>query len=599
MKEKCYRLFLYSIIITTVHLLMNTGFYGYAAEDFRSSAQLFSMERDAKVVDAGDKIAITVKGTNDISKICIVHYAPSYATTKNFKAIELSSHDEGLWQGSYEIYAYDEAGVWTFKNMVLYDWAGNRTMINRNELSQWIRGMDEETLDFMVRDTMKTDPLAADLNEDGIVNIEDLSQLSLSYGSKSTDKDFDRINDLNYNGSVDLYDLDFMATQFDHDVQKQALMAFCPGYIAYSEDLEASINPLDTVAFAWGRLEDEHGIELNTTKGENGNYDFYFPSREDDGMSLLQYCKDSGKSTAFSVFADRATVEAILPDDEKRQEVIEVIIDQVSEEIEMDDGEPFTFDGIVVDFEGMKDHNASGDYYFFNHKVMSEYFDLFLFELKDRLHAMNKKLYVTVPPRKWMNGYNYDNIIKNADQVILMAHDYASRGKISKRDVIKFLDDNIKDSINSLAPIHRVEEALIDIASCTENQWERDKIALQISFGTAQWQFKLSSPKAWESLSDETESDNGALSTTYETIAARLRNEDGKAEALKAGYNNEVESPYITYYNTDSQTYNFILYEDSRSISAKINKAKAYGLNGISIWCLGKITDFPITLCVR
>ncbi|HOM41903.1 MAG TPA: hypothetical protein PK481_00030 [Bacillota bacterium] len=51
----------------------------------------------------------------------------------------------------------------------------------------------------------------------------------------------------------------------------------------------------------------------------------------------------------------------------------------------------------------------------------------------------------------------------------------------------------------------------------------------------------------------------------------------------------------MTYYNSSDGTDNIIWYEDARSINAKVQLAKLFGINGISLWRLGNIPDFEDT----
>jgi spore germination protein YaaH len=61
---------------------------------------------------------------------------------------------------------------------------------------------------------------------------------------------------------------------------------------------------------------------------------------------------------------------------------------------------------------------------------------------------------------------------------------------------------------------------------------------------------------------------------------------------LSIKYSEKLQNPWLTYYNGSDGTNNIIWYEDSRSVLAKIQLAKMFGINGISLWRLGNIPDF-------
>jgi spore germination protein YaaH len=49
---------------------------------------------------------------------------------------------------------------------------------------------------------------------------------------------------------------------------------------------------------------------------------------------------------------------------------------------------------------------------------------------------------------------------------------------------------------------------------------------------------------------------------------------------------------YLKYHNSEDETDNIVWYENENSVTDKINMAKLFGVNGISLWRLGTIPDY-------
>jgi len=109
------------------------------------------------------------------------------------------------------------------------------------------------------------------------------------------------------------------------------------------------------------------------------------------------------------------------------------------------------------------------------------------------------------------------------------------------------------------------------------------KVWLQISFDTVQW--KMAEGKVIN---------QNAFRPSYGQLRDRMMsNESGIDLSLK--YTERLQNPWLTYYNNSDGTDNIIWYEDTRSVYAKIELAKLFGINGISLWRLGNIPDFEET----
>ena len=57
-------------------------------------------------------------------------------------------------------------------------------------------------------------------------------------------------------------------------------------------------------------------------------------------------------------------------------------------------------------------------------------------------------------------------------------------------------------------------------------------------------------------------------------------------------YSKLYQNPYIIFYKNSDNTQNVLWYEDERSIAAKIDLARMFGINGVSVWRLGLIPDY-------
>lgn len=365
------------------------------------------------------------------------------------------------------------------------------------------------------------------------------------------------------------------------------LHAFYPSNAVFSDQMKKYIDELDSISFAWSRIDAKDSASLNTVKGKNGNFGFYYPK---DYLKPLEYAKSQGKSIQLNVYMDGADATKLLPYAKEQQAMIQSIVSTMETNITEEIG--LTYDGVVIDFEGLRDTDNHNVPILYDGNQISTYYSQFLKELKEQLDLIDKKLYVAVNPLLYFDGYNYADILHIADRVILMAHDYEPTKKLQKNQIEQYTGYNALEPISSLAPIQMVRKALNDIKSAASDSSQLSKVWLQITFDAAQWQFDAKSAKNWEELSDTTLSRAGRLTPLYQSIKARVDNNDGYGENITYGYNNELQSPYIQYYNSSDRSWNVILYEDSTSINAKIELAKDYQLGGISLWSLANIPDY-------
>ncbi|MDF2943614.1 MAG: leucine-rich repeat protein [Herbinix sp.] len=380
---------------------------------------------------------------------------------------------------------------------------------------------------------------------------------------------------------------DLSATENDVNNQPGELHAFYPAMVSFSDIMKTYIDELDSMSVAWSRFDTLDLGALNTVKGKNNNFGFYYPT---DYPEVVEYAKEQGVKVNLSIYMDNKDTIKLLPYNELQEKMIQSIITAIQTDI--DQGKGIYFDGVVIDFEGLRDTSSNKTPLYYEGEQISTYFIQFLKQLQPQLATIGKNLYVAVSPRIDYDGYDYKEILKIADKVILMAHDYETNSPITKSQVLHFTSYDYLNPIDSLAPINKIRMALNDMQSAADSTSDLKKVILQLCFDSAQWQFDLKSAKEWDSLEEATLSKSNRSIPTYTKIKARVDNTDGYGENITYGYNKELQSPYIKYYNTKDQTWNLILYEDSNSITAKMDLASYYNLGGISVWSLGNISNY-------
>jgi len=365
------------------------------------------------------------------------------------------------------------------------------------------------------------------------------------------------------------------------------LHAFYPSYTVLSDQIKKYIDDLDSLSFAWSRIDAEEPGSLNTVKGKNGNYGFYYPANY---LEPIEYAKSKGKTIQLNIYMDRSDCIMLLPYEEQRSAMIKAIMDTLQMDISLGNG--IYYDGVVIDFEGLRNTDTDKTQLLYEGELISSHFTQFLKELKSQLAPISKKLYVAVNPGLYYDGYDYTEIIDIADRVILMAHDYEPIQPLQKDQVQQYTGYDALEPVSSMAPVPLVRLALEEMKNAASDVAELSKVWLQITFDSAQWQFDVDSVEDWEKLDGSSLSREGRCTPLYKAIKARIDNTDGNGERITYGYNNELQSPYIQYYNTKDKSWNIILYEDSNSISAKIDLAKYYGFGGISLWSLSNVPDY-------
>lgn len=387
--------------------------------------------------------------------------------------------------------------------------------------------------------------------------------------------------------SIPAFSVGVAAKEKADSTNEGELHGFYPAYLTFSDGLKKYIDGLDSISFAFAQIEADDSGSLNTERYKNGNQSFYYPK---DYIKPIEYAKDQGKSVQLNVYMGGEGGALFLPYEDERAAMIGAIIEIM--EADISDGQEIYYDGVVIDFEGLRNTDSKKEPIFYEEEPMSVHYTQFLLELKEELDILDKKLYVAVNPALYFDGYDFGDILNIAERVILMAHDYEPSGQLTKSQVTQYVDYNALKPIHSLSPIQLVARALREMKEAAEDEELMSKVWLQINLDSAQWQFDSKSAEDWKKLSPNTLSRKGRSSPLYKAIKARIDNTDGYGKNITYGYNNELQIAYMQYYNTNEKAWNVIIYEDSTSILAKIELAKSYNLGGISLWCLYNMPDY-------
>ena len=303
---------------------------------------------------------------------------------------------------------------------------------------------------------------------------------------------------------------------------------------------------MDSVSFGWSRLQytDDKVVLLNQTS--DGGNDWCVP---DGSQNAIDYMRENGVSINLAVtMTDTEDCNVILLNSENRSEAIRQILSASD-----------NFDGITIDFEGMKGTE------------LKEGLNEFVKELKTMLG--NKKLYIAVHPvlkhsNEYFDAYDYKTLGDYADRIILMAHDYAAYT----------LPDNLINTNFIATPVTPFDEVFTALKAITNPIiGVSDKSKIQLAISTA-------STTAWNTT-DKRITDNTAIHPSIDTVQKRLAQND-----TEITYSQAYKNPYA-FYNTESNQQILLWYEDSRSVKDKINLAKMFGIKSVSIWRIGTVAN--------
>lgn len=336
------------------------------------------------------------------------------------------------------------------------------------------------------------------------------------------------------------------------------------GFYALSSSSQMDKIPkLDAVSFGWAQVQyDEVTKEIGVNISSAYGNDFSMPEGFEIPIDLASH---NGVETYLMVYLENKAIytdelgkkvmlsEALLTHEPIRRAVIDQIVSLSSGMTKA--GVTRSFDGVTIDFENF--YNAA----------TKEPYNQFLRELKSELDKHNKKLNVAVHPNTYFKGYDYKGIGEVADKVILMAHDYAPK-------TLTQSEQERGVTVTPQTPINQIYEALKAITNPKTGVSDKEKIVLQISFASTQWQ-----------VNDGKVLNNKPYTPTYDKIYQRLIHKD-----TEIFYDKIYQNPYATY--TQDGIKNVIWYENESSIQAKIDLAKLFDIDNISFWRIGTVPNY-------
>lgn len=319
-------------------------------------------------------------------------------------------------------------------------------------------------------------------------------------------------------------------------------------YAVSSYSQKNLIGEFNTISFGWAKLafsKDESNIEVDLSLPVGYEEPLQMAALSSKEVRLSIYGTDTNKNNKGV-----GLIEDLVSSSEKRSQVISAIIEML---------DTYTlFDGVTIDFEDVTGVEQKAN------------FNLFFSELSDKLKLINKSLTVMVPPTDSYKGYDFKEIGRVADQIIMMAHDYNTKALTNS-------DMELGWVYTPIAPLENVYEALSAITDTKTGVADHTKIGLQINFGSAQWGVDEKGVVI----------NQKPYLPTYESIYKRLIQ-----TTTTISFGVKSRSPYATYHNdTDGLNYT-IWYEDTRSVEEKIKLAKMFGVYDISLWRLGNIPDY-------
>lgn len=345
-------------------------------------------------------------------------------------------------------------------------------------------------------------------------------------------------------------------------------LGYIHGFYAFSSwDQKEMAAEMDGLSYGWSRLEiSEDGIvTLNTTSNNNNEWkvplgyeqalDYFEQNNIPTNLNI--YMSAMQPSTASDGSASNVCRQILLYP-ERRKAAIEQIITELTVNYKMTGKNPYA--GVTIDFENMKGQD------------LKEGFNQFLMELNIELDKINKTLFVAVHPTMknstYFDAYDYYTIGQLADKVILMAHDYQAKS-------VTEAERNSGFTITPLTPIDQVYYGLQAITDGNTGVKDKSKIVLAVSISSVGWSKK-----------DGIIINSSALTPSMRDIYNHLQN------GANRSYSEEYRNPYIKYMDAGTGAENVIWYEDAQSITDKIQLARMFGIDGLSIWRIGIIPNY-------
>ncbi len=251
---------------------------------------------------------------------------------------------------------------------------------------------------------------------------------------------------------------------------------------------------------------------------------------QDQYQKVMQYCRERGIQAHLGVaLMDKEALHSLLCDPAARRNLIKQLNDKVAAD---------KYDGVNIDFEFIPSTDAA-------------YFTQFLRELKAAL-GENKMLSVAVFARtgkeNWPVAYQYREIGKIADRVVVMAYDHS------------YADS----APGPVAPLWWVK----DVTAYMISTIPREKILLGLPTYGYNW----------------------AAGSRAVTVTRPRLEEIKRKYRVEGGFDTASMSPYYTYTDENGKKHT-IWMENEASLAEKLNQATNNRLGGIAFWRIGNGFD--------
>jgi GH18 family chitinase len=298
--------------------------------------------------------------------------------------------------------------------------------------------------------------------------------------------------------------------QFDYSPR-----VFAYYYYSSGQELRDNIQYFSDIAFRWYETNGQGQLK----------YEY-----QDDYQAVLDYARSNNvKTHASVVLMDSQQLHQLLSSAENRRMLIGNLMDQVHR---------YGYDGVNIDFEFINSEDAA-------------YFTLFLRELKTSL-GQDRELSAAVFGRtendRWPTGYDYAEIGKAADLVVVMAYDYHYR----------------TSSAGPVAPLWWVEQVIEYMTA----RMPAEKVLLGMPTYGYDW------------------SSGGSAQTITAAKLAAIQ----KKYQVRENFDSQSMSPYFTYWDEKGDSHQIWL-ENRKSLKSKYDAAAEARLGGISFWRIGNGFD--------
>ncbi|HKM39388.1 MAG TPA: stalk domain-containing protein [bacterium] len=296
-------------------------------------------------------------------------------------------------------------------------------------------------------------------------------------------------------------------------------------YYSHSyQDYKANHRSLSGVAAKWYTLDENCRLTWQDSRRAIAAPDGY-----EEVLEIAQ--ASAGEVYALIFEDDTDKLHRLLTDPVQRELLSQDIVDLVTEE---------GFTGVNIDFEMITEADGPD-------------FTIFIQELAQLIQGQGKKLALSLPARTdygWYRGYDYAALGQAANQVAIMAYDYAP-GQAGPQTSICWVRDVVDYTLKYISA---------------------DKVLLGLGIYGRDWSASGRKTVLW------CPSELGSLVHDLNDLISRYKPE------LKWDYKSML--PYFTY--TDEQGHaHTVWYESIDSLKPKLELVREKGLAGVAVWRLG------------